>query len=157
MEVIYVQDKTTMIINTILLLIVGILFIWDKDLALKWGFIVAGVCLIVSGILPMIMVKNVDLMGVILIVLGIIICLIPSFLANVTIIIIGVIAILLGVIILFSAIKGDENTKTMGVIVGALILLAGILTFLGNDIAFIIFGVMLVIAGIVNAVTLMRI
>lgn len=156
MEVIYVQDKTTLLINTVLLIIVGILFIWDKDVALEWGFIIAGVCMIVAGVLPMIVARNVDLMGLIMIVLGIIICIIPSFFADVTIILIGIIAIIIGVIILFSAIKGDEKTKTMGVIVGALILLAGILTFLGNDVAFVIFGAMLVVAGIVNAVTLAR-
>ncbi len=156
MEVIYVQNKTTMLINAVLLILVGILFIWDKNVALEWGFIIAGVCMIVAGVLPMIVAKNVDLMGVIMIVLGIILCIIPGFFADVTIIILGIIAILVGVIIIFSAIKGDESTKTMGVIVGALILIAGILIFLNYDIVFVIFGVILVVAGIVNAVTFAR-
>ena len=35
MEVIYVQNKTTMLINAVLLILVGILFIWDKNVALS--------------------------------------------------------------------------------------------------------------------------
>ena len=156
MEVYYVQSKAALVINTILMLVVGALFIIDKDFALHWGFVVAGICLIISGIVPMIIVRNVDIIGIILIILGIVLCLIPNLMADITIVAVGVFAIIVGAIAAFNAIKAADKPDLFGIIVGALLILGGILTFMDNDIVFIVFGVILVIAGIVNVLTLLK-
>ncbi len=156
MEVYYVQNKTSMIINTILMVIVGILFIIDKDLALELGFIVAGICLIISGILPMIMVKKADAMGIILIILGVILLLVPNLMADITTVVIGVVSIVVGAIIAYGGVKAEGSPSAFTIVVGILIALAGILIFMGDDIAFLIFGVMLVVAGVVNLITLLK-
>ncbi|MBQ7979164.1 MAG: DUF308 domain-containing protein [Candidatus Methanomethylophilaceae archaeon] len=156
MEVYYVQNKTSMIINTILMVIVGVLFIIDKDLALELGFIVAGICLIIAGLIPMIMVKNVDAMGIVMIILGIVLLLVPNLMADITTVIIGVVAIIVGALIAFGGVKAEGSPSAFTIVVGILIALAGILIFMGNDIAFLIFGVMLVVAGVVNIVALLK-
>ncbi len=156
MEVYYVQSKASMVINTILMLVVGALFIYNKDTALEIGFIVAGVCLIISGIIPMIAVKSVDLMGILLIILGVVLCVVPGLFAGITTVLIGVVAIVVGAIIAYGGIQGEGSPKAFTILVGVLIALAGILIFMGNDIAFTIFGVVLVVAGVVNLIALLK-
>ena len=157
MEVVIVQSKTSAIINAILLIIIGILFIVNKDLALNVGFILAGIFLIVSGIVPMIMCKTIDLMGVLMVILGIVLIMVPYVFTTIALIILGIIAIIVGVIGILGASKEkDGKMRTVGIIVGALIIIAGISIMLQMDIAFIIFGVFLLIAGAVNLVYLMK-
>jgi uncharacterized membrane protein HdeD (DUF308 family) len=150
MEIYVQQSKTMMVINALLLIVIGALFIINKDLALQWGFILAGVFLIISGILPMIIMKAVDIIGILMIILGIIMILAPYAFAWATIWIIGIIAILLGVLILFGATRTSGKEMIVMIIVGLLLVVAGALTFIGNDLVFIIFGVVLVLAGVVN-------
>lgn len=151
MEVIVYQDKTTAMIYSVLMIIVGLLFVLNKDLALSWGFIIAGVFLIIAGIIPMIMAKSIDLMGLLMIVLGIILIAVPQLFAGITVLLIGIVAILLGVIWIYgSATNPDGKGRTIGIVVGIVILVAGIATFLGNDFVFIVFGILLIIAGIMN-------
>ena len=57
MEVIVYQDKTTAMIYSVLMIIVGLLFVLNKDLALSWGFIIAGVFLIIAGIIVSLVTK----------------------------------------------------------------------------------------------------
>jgi uncharacterized membrane protein HdeD (DUF308 family) len=155
MEAHFNQSKAMVIIYAILLIIIGALFIADKDLALQWGFIIAGVFLIISGILPMIQYKTVDLIGVIFIVLGFILIAAPYVFAVATEIIIGIIAIIIGIVIAFNALQATETkVKIIGLIVGILVVIAGAITFLGNDFVFIVFGILLIIAGIMNLITL---
>ena len=151
MEVIAYQDKTTAMIYSALMIIVGLLFVLNKDLALSWGFIIAGVFLIIAGIIPMIAVKSIDLMGLIMIVLGIILIAAPHLFAGITVLLIGIIAILLGVVWIYGASTNpDGKARTIGIIVGIVILVAGIATFMGNDFVFIVFGILLIVAGIMN-------
>jgi uncharacterized membrane protein HdeD (DUF308 family) len=149
MEVIVVQQsRISMLINAILLIIIGVLFIYDENLALSIGFMIAGVFMIIAGIIPMIQYKTVDLIGVALIVLGIILLVIPNILADVTYIIIGIIAIILGAVIFFGGFKeGERNSKIISIIIGLFIAIAGIMILTRMDIAFILFGAFLVIAG----------
>jgi uncharacterized membrane protein HdeD (DUF308 family) len=157
MEVVTVQTKYSGVINAALLIIIGVLFILDKDLALNIGFILAGVFLIISGIVPMIMCKTIDLMGVLMIILGIILILVPYVFTTIALIILGVIAIIVGAAVILGATKeSDGKVRAVAVIVGALIIIAGISIMLQMDIAFILFGVFLLIAGILNLVTVLK-
>lgn len=156
MEVYYVQSKASLIINTILMVVVGALFIYDKNVALDLGFIVAGICLIISGIIPMIIAKTIDAIGIIMIILGVLLCIVPGLFTGITVVLIGIVAIVVGALIAYSGVKAEGSPKTFTIVVGALILLAGLLIFMGNDIAFLIFGVMMVVAGVVNIVMLLK-
>ena len=156
MEVYYVQSKASLVINTIMMILIGALFIYDKNVALDIGFIVAGICLIISGIIPMIMVRSIDLIGIIMIILGVLLCVVPGLFTDITVVLIGIVAIVVGALIAYSGVKAEGGPKTFTIVVGALILLAGLLIFMGNDIAFLIFGIMMVVAGIVNIVTLLK-
>ncbi len=157
MEVIIEQTRTSMFINALLLIIIGALFIIDENLALSVGFIVAGVFLVISGLVPMIMYRAADLIGVLMIVLGIILIVIPNVLADVTFIVVGIIAILIGAIACFGALKNVTTAgKVIGLIVGILIIIAGIMILTRMDIAFILFGAFLVVAGALNIVGAMK-
>jgi len=135
------------------MILIGALFIANKELAMSWGFILIGVFLIISGIIPMIMNKTIDVIGLIMIILGIVIIVVPGLFANLFGIVVGIIAIIVGLLMIVSASKDELNTaKIIGVIVGVCIIIAGITLILDWDIAYQLFGVFLIIAGAINIV-----
>ncbi len=155
MEVYIVQSKANLIVSSIMMVIIGIFFIVDKDLALDIGFIVAGISLIIVGLVPMIQAKDMNLFCVLLIVLGIFLILIPSFFSDVAKIILGVVAILVGGLMTLNSFKAEEkNPKIIGLLVGILIIVAGVSILLDMDIAFQLFGGIMLVAGILNLMTL---
>ena len=155
MEVYIVQSKANLILTSILMIIIGVFFIVDKDLALDVGFIVTGVSLIILGLVPMVQVKDVNLFCVLLIVLGIFLILVPSFFTDLTKVILGIVAILVGVLMVLNSTKAElKNPKIIGMVVGILIILAGISILLDMAIAFQLFGALLLIGGIANLLIL---
>lgn len=156
MQLIVEQSRTSMIINALLLIIVGALFIIDENLALSVGFIIAGVFLLISGLVPMIQTKSVDAMGVIMVVLGILLIVIPNVFADITFIVIGIITIIVGALYFVGAFKQSGSSKIVGIIVGLLILIAGIMILTRMDLAFVLFGIFLIVAGGLNIVGAMK-
>ena len=155
MEVYIVQSKANLIVSSIMMVIIGIFFIVDKDLALDIGFIVAGISLIIVGLVPMIQAKDMNLFCVLLIVLGLFLILIPSFFSDVAKIVLGVVAILVGGLMTLNSFKAEEkNPKIIGHLVGILIIVAGVSILLDMDIAFQLFGGVMLVAGILNLMTL---
>lgn len=153
MEVYAEQSKWSYIISAILMIIVGALFIINRDLAMDVGFIIIGIFLIIAAIIPMIAAKALDLIGLVLLVLGILLIILPSVFTDVTTIILGIFAIIIGAVAAANATKEQDGvSRAIGVIVGVVIIIAGISMILDMDIAFQLFGVFLVIAGVLNLI-----
>jgi uncharacterized membrane protein HdeD (DUF308 family) len=145
--------KTSLLIEALMLIIIGLMFIIDKDFAINLGLIIVGVFMIISGLLPMIQFKVVDPIGVIMVILGALMIAAPFVFASIILIIVGIITIIVGFLMIVSSI-GIENTagKAVGVIVGALIAIAGVLIMTGNDFIFMVYGVLLIIAGAMDLI-----
>ncbi len=151
MQVYVEQTKLSLVVYAVLMILVGALFIVDRNLAMDVGFIIAGIFLVIAGLVPMIQMKNVDVLGVIMLVLGILLLVMPNLFTDVVTIILGVIGIIVGALNAVAALK-EQNKAVMivGLLVGVLIIIAGITMLLDMDIAFQIFGALLLIAGVLN-------
>ena len=157
MQVYIVQSKTNLIIMAILMIIIGALFVINKNLALDIGFIVAGVMLIIIGLFPMIQMKDMNIIGIIFILLGLILIIFPYVFTDITQILLGIIAIVVGAVGVFNSMKEKNQTiMILGVLVGVLILVAGVTMVMKWDIAFQIFGILLIIGGVLDLVAISK-
>lgn len=139
------------------MIVIGALFIVDKDKAIEVGFIITGIFLLIGGILPMIQGRTINVLGLLLIILGILLILAPELFTLVFEIIIGVIAIIIGALNMFAAFREtDKVGMFFGFVVGLLVIAAGVTIFLGMDIAFQIFGGLLIAAGLLDFIVAIK-
>lgn len=157
MQVYIVQSKTNLIIMAILMIVIGALFVINKNLALDIGFIVAGVMLIIIGLFPMIQMKDMNIIGIIFILLGLILIIFPYVFTDITQILLGIIAVIVGAVGVFNSMKEKNQTvMILGVLVGVLILVAGVTMIMKWDIAFQIFGILLIVGGVIDLVAISK-
>ncbi len=158
--IVVVQEttKTELIVYAILMIIIGILFIWDKDTAMDIGFIIAGIFLMIAGLLPIIVTKDINVLSFIFVVLGLLLIMVPHFFTDVAVVVLGIIAIIVGILYVLSASKVKQQAPMIVMmLVGILIVVAGISMILDMDIAFQLFGALLAIAGAVNLIAALKI
>ena len=145
------QTRTSLIVNSILLIIVGILFIINRDFAMELGLVIVGIFLIISGLMPMIMARAVDIIGILEVILGILLIIAPFVFKSIILFIIGGITILVGILSILGVSQAIK-THVFSLIVGILIVVAGILIMFDQEIIFTIYGIELILAGAMNLI-----
>ena len=135
------DEWITSLVYGILLVAVGVCMIVFKQEALKWILIISGILMIISAAIELIFaigkLHTLPVMPILSLILGVLLVVLPNFMADVLMILLGVILILYGILSVFAAIAGQKNGGAVVLVIGALIgvlaIAAGIYAILNND------------------------
>ncbi len=145
------SKSNNILLTAILYIVVGLLFCIFKGEILKWGIIVAGIVLLVIGVVGIVKKNYVE--GIIMSALGVILILAGWSIAKYLLIALGVFLAIKGIIDLCKALTAKKKKKNILAIIGAIVaIVIGIMLAFSAltdfDILLIIGGIVLIVDGI---------